>query len=678
MTAPTGFRALWTTPGGRKRLTGFLVGALVLAALVVFLRPDSDRLASIVGSRLVAPVTDGPESALARVLTEAGILTVDADGQAHCDAPMPAVFPGRCGDPLGPAVFEMCMWEPPSKAPRPTITCARADDRIVVELSLPGPPERTRELVARPLPTGLSLLPPLIAILLAIAFRQVLVALGVAVWLGATLAGPTDPVTGLWSAVADYAVPSVAGNWLMFVFTVSLMGMVSVLVRSGGIQGLVNLVSRRARGTRSTQLVTAAMGTAIFFDDYANSLIVGASARPLTDARRISREKLSYLVDSTAAPVAGIAVISTWIGIELVYLGAQLDYIPEAHSAYDLFFQIVPFRFYCLFTIAFVYLLVALGRDFGPMLRAERRARRTGAVLREGAVPLATGGLTAATPKDGAPLRWANAIVPVAVTILGAFAGFVVAGYGPMAAAGVPFDLLSFDSWRAAFVYGGDYSPEVLATAGLAGSATAILLALVQGILTVREALGAWLRGVWAMRLALAILVLAISIREVTEALDTAPFLVSLLHDVPALWLPFLSFLLAAAVAFATGTSWGTMGILLPVVVPLVYHQASVGGAAAAGPIMLLAVASVLDGAIFGDHCSPISDTTVLSSVASAADHMDHVRTQTPYAVLTMAVAGGFGYFLVAWTNVSVLVVYPLGIAVLAGVLFLFGRRPEA
>lgn len=675
-----GLRALWTTRGGRLRLASFGVGALLLAALVVWLQPSPERLAGVIAGRLLEDTAEGPDSPFGAALAAAAARRAAPEGPATCATAPPVVAPGPCGAALEGAVRDLCAWSPAPGAPTgaPRVTCAVEDGAVVLALDPPPGSGAAPARWTRALPDGLSLLPPLVAILFAIVFRHVLVALGVAVWLGASLAAGADPATGLWLAARDFVLPSVTGNWLMFLFTVSLMGMVSVLVRSGGVQGLVDVFSRRARGTRSTQVVTAAMGTAIFFDDYANSLIVGASARPLTDARRISREKLSYLVDSTAAPVAGIALISTWIGIELQFLGAQLEYVPEAASAYDLFFRIVPYRFYCLLTIGFVWLLVLSGRDFGPMLKAERRARRTGAVLREGATPLAARGLTQATPKPGAPLRWANAAVPIVLTIAAAFAGFLVAGYEPMVAAGVPFDLLSFTTWRSAFVYGGDYSAEVLAASGLVGSLSAILLAVTQRILTLGEAVGAWLRGVWAMRLALGILVLAIAIRGVTEALDTAPFLVSLLHAVPAIWLPLLSFLLAAAISFSTGTSWGTMGILLPVVVPLVAHQLSLDPGAAAGPVLLLAVASVLDGAIFGDHCSPISDTTVLSSLASAADHVDHVRTQAPYALLTMTAAGGLGYLLVAATGVSPLVVYPSAIALLAAFLWIVGRRPEA
>ena len=657
-------------PGERRwRLVAFVVGSLIISGLVVVLRPAPARVASVLVGQAVR-----------EAFADAGVVRTDDDGRRHCDTlAAPTVEPGPCGRSLDAAVAGLCAWEGKDERRAARVSCAGSGPTFVAALTLP-PAEAGGERggFSRSFapPDGASLLPPLIAILFAIVFRHVLVALGVAVWFGACLAARSDPFTGLWSAVADYAVPSVSGNWLMFVFTLSLMGMVNVLIRGGGVQGLVDVFSRRARGTRSTQLVTAAMGTAIFFDDYANSVVVGASARPLTDARRISREKLAYLVDSTAAPIAGIALVSTWIAIELQLLGQQISYVPEVASAYDLFLRIVPYRFYCLFTIAFVYLVVLLQRDFGPMLRAERRARETGAVLRPGAVPLAGGELTQARPEPGVPLRWWNAVIPIAATLVAAMGGFLVAGYGPMAAAGRPFALLSPTSWLDAFVYGGDYSPQVLAISGGVGTAVAILLVVVQGILTPGKAVLAWLRGVWAMRLALGILVLAISIRAVTDALQTAPFLVSLLHDVPAVWLPLLSFVVAAGVAFATGTSWGTMGILLPVVVPLVHHQLLGDPGAAAGPVLLLAVASVLDGAIFGDHCSPISDTTVLSSLACASDHMDHVRTQAPYALVTMAVAGLVGYVFVAWTGASWFLVFPTGVALLAAVLLVFGRNP--
>ncbi len=524
-----------------------------------------------------------------------------------------------------------------------------------------------------------SLLPPLLAIVMAVVLRKVLVALSAAVWLGATMLAGNNPLSGLHVAVADYVLPSVTGSWLMLLFTVSLMGMVSVMVRGGGVQAIVDRLAGRAKSVRTTGLVTASMGTVIFFDDYANSMIVGASARPMTDARRISREKLAYLVDSTAAPVAGVALISTWIGIELQFLSEQLHYVPEAASAYDLFFRILPYRFYCFLTLAFVYLVVLSGRDFGPMLRAERRARTTGAVLAPGAQPMAGTGVTDTRPAPGAPPRMLNAILPVALVILTAFGGFMVAGYGPLREAGETFDLLRFATWRAAFIYGGDETPLVLATAGGVGALAAILLVVTQRILSLGDACLTFVRGIWAMRLALYILVMAIALRNVTEALDTALFLVSLLGELPVIWLPLISFGLAAVVAFATGTSWGTMGILLPVVVPLVHHQlAQEGTLIAAGPVLLLAAASVLDGAIFGDHCSPISDTTVLSSVATACDHIDHVRTQAPYAMVSMGAAAVMGYLLIAWTGWSVLVTYLGGVALMLLVLLLVGRRPGA
>ena len=663
----------------RGRLIVLAVGAVALAALLVFLRPEPARLAPVVATRHVKATLSGASGPLGAALADAGLLVASKDG-ARCAAPPPTVSPGPCGEPLAVALAGLCAWDAASAAPAPIVACNTIDgEAVVISLTIPsvGADTVADQSWRRDLPGPSSLLPPLVAILFALVFRHVIIALGAGVWLGATLAHGSDPFAGIYHAVVDYAVPSITDNWLMLVFTFSLMGMVNVLVRGGGVQGLVNAFSRHAKSARSTQLVTAAMGTVIFFDDYANSEVVGASARPLTDARRISREKLSYIVDSTAAPLAGVAIISTWIGIELQLLSEQLPYIPGYHSAYELFFHLVPYRFYCLFTLALVYLFVLSQRDFGPMLRAERRARKTGAVLREGAQLLAAGGFTSTLPKEGAPLRWANAVVPILVALFAVFGGFFVAAYGPMTAAGEVFDLFSFATWRSAFVHGGDHSTTVLAVAGLSASVAAIAIHAAQGILSLREGLLCWLAGIWAMRLALGILVMAISIRGVTEALDTAPFLVSLLHNVPALWLPLLSFLVAAAVSFSTGTSWGTMGILLPVVVPLVHHQLGLHPEIAAGPITLLAVASVLDGAIFGDHCSPISDTTVLSSLASSADHVDHVRTQIPYASLSMLAAALFGYVGVAWIGWTGIVAYPLGIVALLAFLLIFGRNPD-
>jgi len=495
-----------------------------------------------------------------------------------------------------------------------------------------------------------ALLPPVVAILLAVVFRRLLVALLLAVWLGAGLHYSAGPPAAAWHAGKDYLWANLTDtfNAFIFLFTFSLVGMVGVLTRMGGIHGLVEAIARRARSAAGVRLATALMGIAIFFDDYANTVVVGTTMQPLTDRLRISREKLAYLVDSTAAPIAGIAVISTWIGFEVEQFERVAQFLGLQENGYAMFFQVLPYRFYCLFTLLFVLAGALLRRDYGPMLAAEHRAARTGQVSRPGARLLTSAGLSDLAPVPGAPLRWLNAVLPVALVVLGTFGGMLWVGSQSSVFEGRSLVPWSPSDWKDAFIGVGEFDnagPQVLAGAAVLGSLVAIVLAVGQRILTLRQALLGWLSGARVMVLANAVLLLAWSIRSVCTDVGTPLYLTAALHGVvaPEL-LPLLVFLLAALVAFSTGTSWGTMGILLPTVGPMAW--------ASGDPLVLvLCLGAVLDGAIFGDHCSPLSDTTVLSSIASSCDHVG---------------AGG-----PLWAA------YGLGAAGLLAVLLLLGRSPD-
>ena len=545
-------------------------------------------------------------------------------------------------------------------------------------LALPDKPA-THESAETRIPTSFSILPPLAAVLLALLLRQILLALLLAIFWGAMLLTDLDILPALGRTVEVYVFETAVDPWNLYVFgfTLALMGMVHVTIASGGMQGVIRAVARLASSVRMTQVATALMGLAIFFDDYANSVVVGSAARPLTDARQISREKLAYIVDSTAAPIAGVAIISTWIGVEVGYFEGQIEYVRGvADSGYDLFFQVMPYRFYCLFAVAMVFIIAASGRDFGPMLKAERRARRTGQVAPKGPLVVRGKVLSETVMKRGAPPRWLNGVLPVLVVIFGTFAAFVVIGSGRLEAQGQVVSWFAPEDLMNAFKAVGEDNIIVLFWASVSGGVAAILLALGQRILSPVEAGIAWLRGVWAMLPAIALLVLAIGIRKVTEDLETATFLVALLGDLSAWMLPLATFLLAAGVAFATGTSWGTMGILIPVAIPLAAELVATQGADPV--IILLVTGSVLDGAIFGDHCSVISDTTVMSSMASQCDHLAHVRTQVPYALLAMTAAALCGYLLQAMEpEMPVFVPYILGLGLMVLWVRLRGRHAD-
>ena len=533
-------------------------------------------------------------------------------------------------------------------------------------------------------------MPPAVAIGLAMITRRIVLSLLAGVAAGSLIlargnllvAVPDFFENRLWASLIE------ADHLRVFVFTTLMGVMVGLVSRSGGMHGLIDLVSPLARNRRRGQLTGWIAGGLIFFDDYANSLLLGSTLRPITDRLKISREKLAYIVDSTAAPVSGLALISTWVAGEIGYIQSGLDNLDLAGGQFDafrLFLVSIPYRFYVLWTLAFVGLVAWLGRDFGPMLRAEREAlnrREPLAALDESADE------TNPTIAPHLPKRWINAALPVAAVVGVVLWLLLATGHSSMVA-----DQRVQEEMTLINVMGAGDSYLALVYGSLAGALTAAALALGQRLLSARQCQDAAVAGARLMAPALAILWLAWALSGLTdgENLQLAAYLTGWLegqfhlgsqavtYSVPAQWMPTIVFVLASAVAFGTGTSWGTMSILMPVVVETTYLLLSAGGAtvAADDPVFVGAIAGVLAGAIFGDHCSPISDTTVLSSRASGCDHLAHVWTQMPYALLVAVVSIllgtlPIGYGLPVWPLLVV------GCAVLAVFLLVFGSSAEA
>ena len=526
-------------------------------------------------------------------------------------------------------------------------------------------------------------------------------------------------------------------------FVVALVAMIGVMSRAGGVKGLVERLLGLVRTARTALFLTWGMGFLIFFDDYANCMLVGSTMRPLTDRFRISREKLAYIVDSTAAPIAGISLLSTWIAFEVSVFSAQLPEVGITESGYAMFLRALPFRYYCFLTLIFVVGTIASRRDFGPMARAELRARRDGLLVGRGGRPAVSDRLAAMQPAPQMIPDWRIAAAPVALTLLVTAARIFADGGGLEILRRDPASVMTLTGMGNVVLAGSGAAPI------LAGACAGLLLAIfLAGATTVRVAIalglasslgvaalgdpfaaalipvvGEPLAGYLAFALvfsllagaagsvasrwgrsserphltlselcragggsagtlgfAVVLLFEAWMIGEVCRDLSTADYLVALLFGwLPPELLPLLLFSVACAVSFATGSSWSTMSILLPNVVAM---AASMGGETVLGSFGMVAISigAILDGSIFGDHCSPISDTTVLSSVASGSDHFDHVRTQAPYALVTASLAIGCGYLpatLISWWS------FPLALgcaaALIAGLLAVFGRvLPEA
>lgn len=497
-----------------------------------------------------------------------------------------------------------------------------------------------------------SLLPPLLAIGLAVIFRRVGWALWIGLMAGALIVAGGDVVRAIEALFRDYLVgdsQSVETHGLILVFTTLLGTMVGVITRNGSIEALIARLIRPGSQRRHGQQLTCGLGLCVFFDDYANTLVVGSAMRPITDRLKISREKLAFLIDATAAPVAGLALISTWVAFEVGQIeeAYRLE-AGEQVNAYWLFVQTIPYRFYSILLLVFVWTVARSGRDFGSMARAEQRVVSTGAVSRPGSrVAVAMDELPEGIERRGL-VR--NALVPLAGLI-------VVLVYGLC-------------------VYGGAAALMVMLVASALASLASVLMTLATGAISARQTLIGWYRGGFSMFGALWILVLAWGLGAVCgkDALGTGTYLAELAGpSLPVELMPALSFVLAGGIALATGSSFSTMALLIPISVGMTWNLLDVP--VVDDPLMLGSLGAVLAGAIFGDHCSPISDTTVLSSAAAGCDHLDHVSTQAPYAFVIATVALLVGYIPIGW-GVPVWICLPVGLVAAVAIPLVVGRMP--
>ncbi len=501
----------------------------------------------------------------------------------------------------------------------------------------------TGSVEARSIHGILTILPPILAILLALVFRQVIIALVTGVWLGATFLAGYNPLTGLFDTITHYIKHSLTDpdRAAILLFTTLLGGMIGVISRSGGTLGVVKKLQKFARTPRRAQLATWMMGLFIFFDDYSNTLIVGNTMRSISDKLKISREKLAYIVDSTAAPVTSIAVITTWVGFQISLISNSFQSLDLKYSPFITFVQSVPYQFYSLLALVFVFTIAFSGRDWGPMYKAELRARNEGKVTADDAIPMADFSPDTITPPEGTPLRWVNAVVPILFVIIGTFAGLIIDGYSKLKATGTDFSKVSFFSSLKDIFSAAD-SFHILMIVSFVGCVITVLLVVAQKILNLAQSMDALVWGLKSMLMAVIILILAGSIGDICADLKTADYISSILHgNISIHLLPAATFLVAAFISFSTGTSWGTMSILTPLVIPLTFKmgQTLMMSEGDIFKILLLSIASIMGGAVFGDHSSPISDTTIMSSIASASDHIHHVKTQFPYAALVASVS---------------------------------------
>ncbi len=463
-----------------------------------------------------------------------------------------------------------------------------------------------------------SLLPPLAALGLALWKKQIYPALVLGVWMGWLVVAGWNPIAATGSTVASIVgVFQDVGNTRILLYSLLVGSVLTLISATGGVEGFVARVAERRWVTnrRQAQMMPFLLGVLITVESSITALVAGTVGRPLTDRYRVSREKLAYICDSTSAPVCILVPFNGWGALVIGLLAVQ-----EVANPVAVLLASIRWNFYPMIAILLVLATILTGREIGPMRAAERRAMEEGKLLADGAQPMVAEEVLAATPDPGIRPKALYLILPV-VTMVGAIvAGILITGRrGSSPDAGV-WEMIQASSGSTAVLW-----------AVLASLAVLAVIALGPCRMSGKIFMDHVFNGMGGMIPVVSLLVLAFALGSVVRELGTGAYVAGIIGGAANAKVAVAgSFVLASFMAFATGTSWGTFALMVPIAVPL---------AAALGGSLPLYLAAVLGGGVFGDHCSPISDTTIISSMASASDHMDHVRTQIPYALLGGAVA---------------------------------------
>ncbi|MFQ5639180.1 MAG: Na+/H+ antiporter NhaC family protein [bacterium] len=449
----------------------------------------------------------------------------------------------------------------------------------------------------------LSILPPVIAIILAIWTKQVFFSLFFGIWFGWTILSGWNPFVGIAAALeACVRVFQDSGNTKVIAFSAMVGALIAYTHYSGGVEGFVQWLSRKgfANNRRKAGLMAMLIGMVIFVESSITCLVTGAISRPIFDRLKISREKLAYICDSTSAPVCILIPLNGWGAYIIGLLDNQ-----GVEQPFAVLLKSLPVNLYAICALITLFVVVVSGRDLGPMAAAEKRAREQGKVLRDGAVPAISTEIISIQPKAGITPRASNMFIPIGLMVVMMPIGLFITGEGNM--------------------MNGSGSTSVFwaVSTAIAGGAVVYML---QGIFNLKQAIDYFFKGFGGLMPLALLMMLAFTIGDTCKALGTGPYIAQLTqHWISPKFVPFLLFFVSGFIAFSTGTSWGTFAIMIPIGLPMVELM---------GANLYITVGAILSGGIFGDHCSPISDTTIISSIASASDHIDHVRTQLPYALL--------------------------------------------
>ena len=496
-----------------------------------------------------------------------------------------------------------------------------------------------------------ALVPPIVAIVLALITKETFSSLFIGILVGALFVSNFSPIGALNAMIKDGFTEAITGNAGIFMFLVILGIMVALVNSTGAAAAFGKWAAKHVKTRAGTLFATFVLGVLIFIDDYFNCLTVGSVMRPLTDNQKISRAKLAYIIDATAAPVCMIAPVSSWAAA----VSGVAEDLDAGISGIQLFIQAIPFNFYSLLTFVFVIGMIVMGFDYGPMAKSELEALKGN-----------LGSLGGDEEVENTKATLWDMLIPIIVLIVMCIIGLMYVGGFWDPKSGVAGDFVGAFGNTDAFV-------------GLPwGSLVAVIFTIIylccRRVTTFKDAMSCVVKGFNAMVPAILILTFAVTLKNMTGLLGAATYVEGVMKAASAglfNMLPAIIFVVACLLAFATGTSWGTFGILIPIVLPIF----KVGD-----PLLMIGISACLAGAVCGDHCSPISDTTIMASAGANCNHIEHVQTQLPYAITVAALS--FVNFIIAGFVKNAWICLPIGIVMTIVVLFILrstvGKKTNA
>ncbi|MFN3403697.1 MAG: Na+/H+ antiporter NhaC family protein [Cytophagaceae bacterium] len=573
-----------------------------------------------------------------------------------------------------------------------------------VEFKLPESPEINKSIKIKILPSWLSTLPAIMAIVLSLIFRDVIISIFISIYAAVILLTGfrlNNLITALLRVIDHYIFKVLKDekHLSLIFFILFTAGMISIISRNGGIFGLIHRISKLAHSARSAQLLTFIFSILLFFDNYTNTLVVGKTMKSITERFKVSREKLAFIVHGTAATISSVALVTTWIGAKLIYISDAATYLNIADSAFSIFYKSLQYSHYQFLMLGFIVLIIIKRKDFDTMAAAEVSSRSSGIMNRNKDIQIERGeNYSALEPEHENLSKWYNAGIPLISIIIIAIITMLYTGsinlYKKLSMAGVltkgyKFNYLwnkidsgygnslnAFQKFGVIIGHADFY--RALLWSSFSGIAFAIFLTIIQRKIEIRKSMNLMLEGFNLMLRPIIILIFSWALAEVIKDLRTAEFITSEISgNIKPHLIPLVSFLLAALFTFASGSVWGTMAILYPLFIPVSWFLSQSAGLNQEECLEILynLIAFILSGAVFGIHCSPISDTSLLTAIACDCNHSAHLKTQIPYAALIAGLTIIMG--LISLTGLHWSLNYLLAIVLMYTTIHFSGKKIE-